>query len=35
MKLKAVVHEAVERCLSVDVQVISVSEIDRVMEIAV
>ncbi len=35
MKLKIVIHEAAEGCLSVDVRDISVSEKDKVMEIAI
>jgi hypothetical protein len=35
MKIKVVVHEAVEGCLSIDVQNITISKNDKVMEIAI
>lgn len=35
IKLKIVIHEAVKDCLSVDVQDISLSEKDKVIEIAI
>lgn len=35
MKLKVVVHKAVEGCLSVDIEEIELAEKDRIMEIGV
>jgi hypothetical protein len=35
MKLKTIIHEAVEGCLSIDIQEIELTDKDRIMEIAV